>query len=100
MNPISLQSVAEYVPSGIDIPIGVAAYQLVRALLGPLVTSLPTVEQLESELAHGGLRPPGGAMNQFSPKSPFTGSGPLPSIRPSTHQEIWTWTNTIATKTK
>lgn len=45
--------VAEYALSGIDKPIGVAEYQLVRALPEPLVTSLPTVEQLESELAHG-----------------------------------------------
>ena len=42
--------VAEYSLSGIDKPIGVAEYQLVRALPEPLVTSLPTVEQLESEL--------------------------------------------------
>jgi predicted nuclease of restriction endonuclease-like (RecB) superfamily len=42
--------VAEYALSGIDKPIGVAEYQLVRALPEPLVTSLPTVEQLESEL--------------------------------------------------
>ena len=43
--------VAEYALSGIDKPIGVAEYQLVRASLPePLVTSLPTVEQLESEL--------------------------------------------------
>ena len=45
--------VAEYALSGIDKPIGVAEYQLVRALPEPLVTSLPTVEQLESELADG-----------------------------------------------
>ncbi|HRO60410.1 MAG TPA: PDDEXK nuclease domain-containing protein [Burkholderiaceae bacterium] len=42
--------VAEYALSGIDKPIGVAEYQLVRALPEPLDTSLPTVEQLESEL--------------------------------------------------
>ncbi len=42
--------VAEYALSGIEKPIGVAEYQLVRALPEPLVTSLPTVEQLESEL--------------------------------------------------
>ena len=42
--------VAEYALSGIDKPIGVAEYELVRALPDPLVTSLPTVEQLESEL--------------------------------------------------
>ena len=42
--------VAEYALSGIDKPIGVAEYELVRTLPEPLVTSLPTVEQLESEL--------------------------------------------------
>lgn len=42
--------VAEYALSGIDKPIGVAEYQLVRALPERLVTSLPTVEELESEL--------------------------------------------------
>jgi predicted nuclease of restriction endonuclease-like (RecB) superfamily len=44
------RTVAEYALSGIDKPIGVAEYQLVRALPEPLVTSLPTVEELESEL--------------------------------------------------
>jgi len=42
--------VAEYALSGIDKPIGVAEYELVRALPEPLVSSLPTVEELESEL--------------------------------------------------
>lgn len=43
--------VAEYALAGIDKPIGVAEYELVRALPEQLVTSLPTVEELESELA-------------------------------------------------
>ena len=43
--------VAEYALSGIDKPIGVAEYELVRALPEPLVFSLPTVEQLEEELS-------------------------------------------------
>jgi predicted nuclease of restriction endonuclease-like (RecB) superfamily len=43
--------VAEYALSGIDKPIGVAEYQLVRALPETLATSLPTVEELENELA-------------------------------------------------
>ncbi|WP_205771954.1 PDDEXK nuclease domain-containing protein [Aggregatibacter actinomycetemcomitans] len=43
--------VAEYALSGIDKPIGIAEYELVRALPEPLVTNLPTVEQLESELS-------------------------------------------------
>jgi predicted nuclease of restriction endonuclease-like (RecB) superfamily len=44
------RTVAEYALSGIDKPLGVAEYQLVRALPEPLLTSLPTVEELESEL--------------------------------------------------
>ena len=36
--------------SGIAKPMGVAEYQLVRALPEPLDTKLPTIEQLESEL--------------------------------------------------
>lgn len=44
------RTVAEYALAGIDKPIGVAEYQLVRALPEPLITSLPTVEALESEL--------------------------------------------------
>jgi len=43
-------TVAEYALAGIDKPIGVAEYELVRALPKTLVTSLPTVEELESEL--------------------------------------------------
>jgi predicted nuclease of restriction endonuclease-like (RecB) superfamily len=43
--------VAEYALSGIDKPIGVAEYELVRALPDKLTTSLPTVEELENELA-------------------------------------------------
>lgn len=43
--------VAEYALSGIDKPIGVAEYQLVRALPETFATNLPTVEELESELA-------------------------------------------------
>ena len=42
--------VAEYALSGIDKPIGIAEYEWVRALPEPLLTNLPTVEQLESEL--------------------------------------------------
>ncbi|MFT4101019.1 MAG: PDDEXK nuclease domain-containing protein [Burkholderiaceae bacterium] len=42
--------IAEYALSGLDKPIGVAEYQLVRALPETLATSLPTVEELESEL--------------------------------------------------
>lgn len=41
---------AEYALSGIGKPIGVAEYELVRALPVPLIISSSTVEQLESEL--------------------------------------------------
>jgi hypothetical protein len=43
--------VAEYALSGIDKPIGVAEYQLVRALPKPLDTSLPSIEEIEAELS-------------------------------------------------
>jgi predicted nuclease of restriction endonuclease-like (RecB) superfamily len=43
--------VAEYSLSGIDKPMGVAEYQLVRALPEPLDTCLPTIEELETELS-------------------------------------------------
>ena len=43
--------VAEYALSGIDKPIGVAEYQMVRALPEPLDTSLPSIEQIEEELS-------------------------------------------------
>lgn len=43
--------VAEYALSGIDKPIGIAEYELVRVLPEPLLTNLPTVEQLENELS-------------------------------------------------
>lgn len=42
--------VAEYALSGMAKPMGVAEYQLVRALPEPLDTKLPTIEQLEEEL--------------------------------------------------
>jgi predicted nuclease of restriction endonuclease-like (RecB) superfamily len=42
--------VAEYALSGLAKPMGVAEYQLLRALPEPLDTKLPTVEQLEEEL--------------------------------------------------
>ena len=43
--------VAEYALSGIDKPIGVAEYQLVRSLPTPLDTSLPSIEEIEEELS-------------------------------------------------
>lgn len=45
------RTVVEYALSGIDKPMGVAEYQLVRALPDSLVSNLPSVEELESELA-------------------------------------------------
>ena len=45
--------VAEYALSGIDKPMGVAEYQLVRALPEPLDTCLPTIEEIEAELSGG-----------------------------------------------
>ena len=42
--------VAEYALSGIEKPIGVAEYQLVRALPEPLDTCLPSIEEIEAEL--------------------------------------------------
>lgn len=44
------RTVAEYALSGIDKPIGVAEYRLLRDLPKSLTASLPTVEQLENEL--------------------------------------------------
>jgi hypothetical protein len=43
--------VAEYALKGVKKAIGVSAYQLTRALPKKFQSSLPTVEQMESELA-------------------------------------------------
>ena len=43
--------VAEYALSGIDKPMGVAEYQLLRALPKPLDTCLPSIEELELQLS-------------------------------------------------
>ena len=45
--------VAEYALSGIEKPIGVAEYQLVRALPEPLDTCLPSIEEIEAALGEG-----------------------------------------------
>jgi predicted nuclease of restriction endonuclease-like (RecB) superfamily len=42
--------VAEYALSGMERPLGVANYELVRALPEPLDTSLPSIEEIETEL--------------------------------------------------
>ncbi|MFC0308742.1 YhcG family protein [Gallibacterium trehalosifermentans] len=44
------QLVAEYALSGMDKPIGIAEYELVRTLPETLETKLPSVEELENEL--------------------------------------------------
>jgi hypothetical protein len=43
--------VAEYALPGIGKPIGVAEYQLVRALPEPLDANLPSIEEIEAELS-------------------------------------------------
>ena len=44
---------AEYTLRGMDNPIGVSSYELTRALPAELKTSLPSIEQIERELAGG-----------------------------------------------
>lgn len=44
------QIVAEYALRGVDKPIGISEYELTRALPAKLRSSLPTVEEIESEL--------------------------------------------------
>ena len=53
--------VAEYALSGIDKPIGVAEYQLLRDLPDALEQSLPSIADIEAELAEGflALKDPG-----------------------------------------
>ena len=67
---------AEYALSGIDKPIGVSSYELTRALPPSLQSSLPTVEQLEAELADpapapatAGKAPAAGAQRQTPKKA-------------------------------
>jgi predicted nuclease of restriction endonuclease-like (RecB) superfamily len=45
--------VAEYALHGINKPMGVAEYELVRALPDPLDTNLPSIEELEAVLSQG-----------------------------------------------
>ena len=58
--------VAEYALSGVNKPIGVAEYQLVRALPEPLDTSLPSIEAIEAELGRD-LQPDTAAPSPISP---------------------------------
>jgi predicted nuclease of restriction endonuclease-like (RecB) superfamily len=45
--------VAEYALSGTNRPIGIAEYELVRALPEPLDRSLPSIEEIEAEFSNG-----------------------------------------------
>jgi hypothetical protein len=47
---------AEYALSGIDKPIGVSSYELTRALPANLRSALPTVEEIEAELAESAVK--------------------------------------------
>jgi predicted nuclease of restriction endonuclease-like (RecB) superfamily len=49
---------AEYSFAGIDKPIGISTYELTRALPPSLQSALPTVEQIEAELAAGDTAKP------------------------------------------
>ena len=52
---------AEYSFAGIDKPIGISTYELTRALPARLKSALPTVEEIEAELAPVSRRPAGKA---------------------------------------
>ena len=45
------QLLAEYSFAGIDKPIGISTYELTRALPARMRSALPTVEEIEAELA-------------------------------------------------
>ena len=49
---------AEYALRGIDKPIGIASYELTRALPATLQSVLPSIEALEAELASVSQRDP------------------------------------------
>ena len=42
---------AQYAVNGIDKPIGVAKYKLLENLSEPLLRNLPSIEEIEAELA-------------------------------------------------
>lgn len=44
--------VAQYAVNGIDKPIGIAEFDLLRDLAVPLAENLPTIEEIEAELSH------------------------------------------------
>lgn len=43
--------VAEYALSGLDKPLGISEYQLLKGLPDPLLTNLPSIEAIEAELS-------------------------------------------------
>jgi len=49
----------EYSVAGIDKPIGISTYELTRALPQDLRSALPTVEEIEAELAEVVKQKPG-----------------------------------------
>jgi hypothetical protein len=49
---------AEYSFAGIDRPIGISTYELTRALPAGLRSALPTVEEIEAELAGDARKAP------------------------------------------
>ncbi len=55
------QLLAEYSFAGIDKPIGISTYELTRALPAQLKSALPTVEEIEAELAPARRLPAGKA---------------------------------------
>ena len=62
---------AEYTLRGMDNPIGVSSYELTRALPAELKTSLPSIEQIERELAGGN-----GALGKGARKDPREDDSP------------------------
>lgn len=62
------QIIAEYALRGMNKPIGVSEYQLTRALPASLKSSLPTVEEIEAELAHSASAGSGEALAPAAPK--------------------------------
>lgn len=60
--------IAEYALRNIKAPIGVSEYKLVKALPKELKTSLPTVEEIESELNELPLKTKNNVKNKDAPK--------------------------------
>ena len=65
--------------SGIDNPIGVSSYELTRALPASIKSALPTVEEIEAELAVAEpLQPEPKACRRRTPKRKPTKKKPKP----------------------